>query len=102
MKVANQENLLDSEPRGARSGFVTVSSNPFDGPLGDTIKKENVRVMRGKRFSHMDAKVCIDAMNQSVPLDIANARFSARYEKSLDENQQSIFGQTRVSKASMP
>ena len=94
--------MLESEPRGARSGFVTVSSSPLDGPLGNTIKKENIRVMRGKRFSHMDAKVCIDAMNQSVPLDIANARFSARYEKNLDENQQSVMGQTRVSKASLP
>ena len=51
----------------------------LDGPLGNTINKENARVMRGKMFSNMDAKVCIEAMRQSVPLDVANARFSAPY-----------------------
>ena len=58
--------------------------------------------MRGKSFSYLDAKVCIDAMNESVPLDVANARFTARYGLNYEENERSLLGEARVSKSSVP
>ena len=41
-------------------------------------------VASGKMFSNMDAKVCIDSMKSTIPLSVANARFSAKYGQTVE------------------
>ena len=50
----------------------------MDGPIGDKMTRS--RALRGRLFSNLDAKININEIKTSVPLDIASARVAMREE----------------------